>query len=219
MARSTGQNTSVWLDRLERAVIEAKKLKRGAVMSSTPMAELIGVSWPVLRGWCRDIPEFAASGAFLSGAQGSNYEFKARDTIKFLLRHFKAIMAGEEKRGRDIARRTGVKLPDGEQHLSLDDTRKQVDLTMTVTAAADKQGRTCDAKQVESLLRRCFQGWSVSVMSIETEMDPNGNLSPAAREELNRLLRLKCAQGRDGVEKELREFRAHTQQEATGRAG
>ena len=45
------------------------------------MAELLKVTWPVLRDWCSDIPELVESGAVMPGGNGIEWTFKPVKTI------------------------------------------------------------------------------------------------------------------------------------------
>ena len=78
------------LRELNRALEQARKLPKKDTLTSLPMAAMIGVSWPILRGWCRDFEGFAASKAFEAGDNGIKYRFKPVPTIEWLIKHFEA---------------------------------------------------------------------------------------------------------------------------------
>ena len=92
MARSK-TSVSARLNRLIKAKERIFALPRGELLKAKPMAKALGISWPILLGWCDDIDGFEQSGAFERGAQGMDYQFCPVRTVWFLIEHFEAMRA------------------------------------------------------------------------------------------------------------------------------
>lgn len=176
---------------LASAKIKVDKLKRGTLLEAGPMAAILEVGWPTLRGWCVDFPGFAESGAFTSGGQGVNYEFNPRATVRWLTRYFE----NEQKRGREKATRlrrivAGDALANVDQDLSLHDLDKMIGLVTKVQDQRERQGQLIDAKEAETAFRTYSMELQQAVLRAAQEQDPNGiRWSPAVREDFENALR------------------------------
>jgi len=177
------------LTKLESAKARAAKLKRGTLLSSRPMAELLGVSWPVLRTWCDEIEPLERSGAVIRGGNGIEWQFEPRETVKHLIAHFKTRMAGQAKKSRAITKAIGVTLSADEEAPSLSETKSLVELTMTVTAAKEKQGGYAPAADVRDFIIGYNQAILDGILGVRTKVDPSGALSPAMRKAVDDELR------------------------------
>lgn len=215
MARAAS-NIEVHLRRLATAKPRIAKLKRGELLSSMPMAEMLGVRWPALRDWCGDIEGFEASGAFQRGGNGVEWQFDPRKVHAFLTKHFELQLKREGRQSRQRTKSVGLTMPLDEAAPSLAETKDLVNLTLTVVSMQERQGVTTRVDRTCDVVSRCFEGWSRRVMGIKTELDPNGALTPALRKALEESLRRVCAIGREGVQEELRLLRANSGKERTG---
>lgn len=211
MARAK-TSVSARLNRLRKAKDRISDLDRGAVMTSRPMAKFLGVTWPTLRGWCDEIDGFEQSGAFERGAQGIDYQFCPVRTTWFLIDHFEAEKAAFSGKAQDEASRSGIRLDERDEAESWEEVRGRTNLSITVVQAQDRQKRTCETERVKGLFQSACDGWQNAIMGSRTRMDPNGNLTPAQREELDEELRLACAIGRAGAEQAMKEFDAGFEQ-------
>jgi hypothetical protein len=210
--------TSARIEKLEASLARAKKLKRSEKFDAKPMSEMLGVSWVTLRDWCDMIAELETSGAVRRGGNGIRWEFSPRHTIEILIRHHKAILRGQAARMRTIAKATGADVGEDEAGLSIPETKNLVDMTLTVIAAQDRQGATCQMSAVETVSNRLCDAWVQSVMSGTTTIDPNGNLPSHIRQAVDEHLRRVCIKAREQVIAEMRNLRADLGTKGTGRA-
>lgn len=171
------------LRRLEAALPKAKKLKRGSTLTAKPMAELIGVTWPVLRGWCDDVPGFEESGVFVRGGNGIEWDFKPVASIRFLMKHFEAEKQARVEAARRIRRAVGggalEAVPD---EYSLDDMAKMVRLSHQVQDHKIRQGELVAAEGVRNPLQRVFSRMQAAGLRAAQEADPNGRWSAETRQ-------------------------------------
>lgn len=204
------------LKRLETALAEAKKLKRGTVLTGQStkemsMARLIGVSWPVLRDWCREIPGFAESGAFEGGGNGIEYRFKPVPTIKFLIRHFEAERDARAAKAREHLRLVaGDRFTDVSDDLDLDDLRKLIQLQSAVREERERAGELIEAAKAREALNAMTAAMQRAGVKAASQQDPTGRWPPEIRESfedaVNNVL---VAMQREG-EKALRALRGGT---------
>jgi hypothetical protein len=170
------------LRQLEAAMERAKKLKRGERLSAMPMAELIGVGWPTLRGWCNDIPGFAESGAFEGGGNGIEYSFAAAKTLRFLTGHFTRVREQGVARARRLRQIAGgeslAAVPDD---YDLDELRKLHALSITVQETKVRAGELTSRSQVTSRLREVFGAMQAAGVKAIQQADPTGQMAPETR--------------------------------------
>lgn len=179
------------LRQLEAAKARAEALSRGAKISFEPMREILGLrSAKALRDWCNEIDGFEDSGCFVRGGNGIEWEFDPRKTVAFLVKHFTKQIEAQAKKSRKLAEAVGVKLP-AQETPSLQETKQLVELTLTVTAAQEKQHRYMVADEVADFIAGYNEELVNGILGVKTKVDPNGNLPPAIRkavdEELRRL--------------------------------
>ena len=211
MARSK-TSVSARLNRLIKAKERIFALPRGELLKAKPMAKALGISWPILLGWCDDIDGFEQSGAFERGAQGMDYQFCPVRTVWFLIEHFEAMRAEFSGKTQEEATKAGITLEEGDGAESWEEVRGRTNLSITVTQAQERQKRTCETDLVKGLFWASFDGWQTAIMGIRTRMDPNGQMTAAQREELDEQLRFACSIGRDGAEQAMKEFDAGLEQ-------
>lgn len=184
------KSLSARLRQLEAAKARANALPRGATVSFEPMREILGLATRTsLREWCDSIDGFEASGAFVRGGNGVEWEFDPRKTVAFLVKHFKGQIDAQAKRSRKIAKAVGVDLPSAEAAPSLQETKQLVELTLTVTAAQEKLGRYAVADEVAEFIAGYNEELVSGILGVKTKVDPNGNLPPVVRKAIDEELR------------------------------
>jgi hypothetical protein len=188
MARP-GISDNVRLGKLRAARPKAAGLKRGAVLASKPMADLLGVQWPTLRDWCDALPALEAKGAVKRGGNGTEYEFKPLRTIDLLIKHFEASVARQTKKNRDIRRAVGVTLDHSEESASFAEVKDMVGMTLSVVAAAEKMGIYTLAEESARFIEGYNQTVVNGIMGVRTQVDPNGILPPHIRTAMDDALR------------------------------
>lgn len=204
-AQSNG--LSARIRQLEAAEKRAAALPAKTRLSFKPMQELLAVSRPVLTGWCSDIDGFEASGAFVRGGNGIEWEFNPRKTVAYLLKHHRGVIARQTAKSQKIAKAVGVTLPDGEESSSLAETRQMIDLTLKVTEAQERQGRYIPVDEVSTFLAGYNEEIVSGLMGTKTKVDPNGNLPPAVRKAVDEELRRVAALVHDRATKFIGKLR------------
>lgn len=203
------------LARLQEAKVRAEELKRNAKLSSKPMADLLRVRWPSLRDWCDEVPALEAKGAVIRGGNGVEWEFIARKTIDILIAHFQALIEGQAKKSQQISRAIGVNLPETEIP-TLAETKDLVNLTLTVVAASEKQGRYTLTDEMTDFVQGYNQSVVDGIMGVRTQVDPNGNLPPHVRSAVDKYLRSVATQVHAKAAAFIEEYRADPRQAGTG---
>lgn len=176
-------NPAARLRLIEAAKVRAKPLRRGELLASKPMAELLRVNWQTLRRWCDEIPRLAESDAFVRGGNGIEWEFKPKATIALLSAHFKAVQTEgrkQVKRIREIA--AGDELAGTDQDLDLDQLTKMVRLNREIQELRVREGRLVDADEQRSAVRAMFGRMQDAVLRSAQEQDPTGQWPPEIRE-------------------------------------
>lgn len=176
------------LQKLEAAQARAASVKRGTRLSAKPMAELLGVTWTSLKDWCDEIAKLEASGAVQRGGNGVEWAFEPKRTVKILIDHFKGVQDKQAKKSREIAASVGVTLPSGEAP-SMQETKDLVNLTLSVTKAAEDQGKYVLADEMVRFITGYNQEVVDAILGIRTLVDPNGNLPAHVRAAMDDHLR------------------------------
>lgn len=176
------------LQKLEAAQARADKVKRGTRLSAKPMAELLGVTWTSLKDWCDEIAKLEASGAVQRGGNGVEWAFEPKRTVKILIDHFKGVQEKQARKSREVAASVGLTLPDGEAP-SMAEAKDMVNLTLSVTKAAEEQGRYVLAENMVRFLTGYNQRVVDQILGIRTQVDPNGNLPAHIRASIDQFLR------------------------------
>lgn len=176
------------LQKLEAAEARAKQVPRGKRLSAKPMAEMLGVTWNSLKDWCDEISKLETSGAVQRGGNGVEWAFEPKRTVKILIDHFKGVQARQAAKSREVAASVGVTLPAGEAP-SLAETKDMVNLTLSVTKAAEEQGRYVLAENLVRFLTGYNQRVVDQILGIRTQVDPNGNLPAHIRASIDQFLR------------------------------
>lgn len=181
-------NPSARLARLDAARAKIAALKRGETLSAIPMAKVLGVGWPALREWCDTLPGFAESGAFVAGGNGVEYAFRPKKTLDFLTKHFRGVLDRQAADSRRISKAVGVTLPAAETP-SLAETKDLVNLTLTVVAAAERQGQYVRADEAAAFIEGYNETVVSGILGVRTRVDPNGKLPIAVRRQVDEYLR------------------------------
>lgn len=165
------------LKRLEAAEKRAKKLKRGAVLTAAPMAELLGVSWPILRGWCDDIPEMEK--VFTRGGNGIEWEFKALQTVRALIKHFSAEQKKRSEKARKLRQAIGGDaLDDLPEDMTIDEIVKAVRAAREVREEQQNQRALIKVSHVVSIIEKTFNRMLQAGIQAGREQDPTGQWPP-----------------------------------------
>lgn len=182
MARSA-TSPAARLRRLEGALAKTKKFKRGEVLTSDPMRELLGVSWPVLREWCNDIAGFEESGAFVRGGNGIEWEFKPAATVRFLIKHFTAEQKARQAKAREVRKLVGGDRLDGlPDDFDLDEINKMIRTSALLREEREKAGELVDAGKAREALRTLMTEMQQAGVKAASQQDPTGQWSPEIRE-------------------------------------
>lgn len=203
------------LQKLEIAQARADKVKRGERLSAKPMAEMLGVTWNSLKEWCNEIGKLEASGAVVRGGNGVEWSFEPKRTIKILIDHFKGVQARQAAKSREVAASVGVTLPQGEAP-SLAETKDMVNLTLSVTKAAEEQGRYVLADEMVRFVTGYNQEVVDAILGVRTSVDPNGNLPAHVRSAIDDHLRKVATAVHGRAARFIGEFGAGLQQGGTG---
>ena len=217
MAKPT-TNLTARIKRLEAAKARADALSTKTILSFKPMAELLGVSRQVLTGWADEVKGFEESGAFKRGGNGIEWEFRPRRTVDFLLKHFRKAADGQARKSRELTKSIGVSLAEDDGDVSLAEVKDRVNLTLTVTAAGEKQGHYTLAEDVRSFVTGYNPSVVDGIMGVKTKVDPNGNLPPLLRKQIDDYLRSVATAAHAKAAQFVKDFRAGTEQAGVGRA-
>jgi hypothetical protein len=176
-------NVSARIRSLEKALEKAALLPFGTVLSFTPMKELVGVSTPVLRGWCNDLAGFAQSGCFERGDRGLEWAFQPVATVLFLLRHFEAEReraAQQSRRVREIV--GGDDLAGAPDEMSLDEIAKMIRLNTELQQSKLRDGALIDAAKAAGSFTAFCSAVQQAVLRSAQEQDPAGEWPVEMRE-------------------------------------
>jgi cell fate (sporulation/competence/biofilm development) regulator YlbF (YheA/YmcA/DUF963 family) len=161
----------------------AKQIPCGEVLTSVPMAKLLGVNWTTLRDWCRDFEGFAESGVFQAGDKGVNYTFEPRATVLWLIRHFEAKRLVAANRSQRIAEMTGTtEMVDTAGEMSLAEMDKALSITTRLRVERTEQQRLTDAQKALAGFREYHSTIQQAAMRSAQEQDPEGRWPPEIRE-------------------------------------
>ncbi len=205
------------LQKLEAAQARADQVKRGTRLSAKPMAELLGVTWNSLKDWCNEIAKLETSGAVQRGGNGVEWSFEPKRTVKILIDHFKGVQAKQAAKSREVAASVGLTLPEGEAP-SMAEAKDMVNLTLSVTKAAEEQGRYVLAENLVRFLTGYNQRVVDQILGIRTQVDPNGNLPAHIRASIDQFLRQVATSVHGEAARFIGEFEQHAglQQGGTG---
>lgn len=206
MAR--GPDGTARLAKLEAAYAKAVKLPKGTVLDAVPMTELMGFSWPTIRGFAEKIPSLAAQGHVKLGGRGLKWEFKPAAFIAALIAHFNREAEAAARRNRELQRKVGIDLPETEYGSSLDEVRQLINLTLAIQSRKSEQGHYTPSAEVADFLDGYNRALVEEIMGVGTEIDPTGKLSPELREQVNEALRGVATRANERATKFIEECRA-----------
>lgn len=170
-----GNSLAARLRKLEAALTKAQGLKRGTKLSFEPMMQLLGVSRPVLRGWCNELPGFAESRAFVGGGNGIEYEFKPVATIRFLIRHFEGEQAKRVEKAKQLRKAIGAdvleNLPDD---MTVEEIVKAVQAARAVREEQENQRGLVKVSVAADAFDRTFNRMLQAGIQAGREQDPTG---------------------------------------------
>lgn len=170
------------LEALQRVKPRLRRFKRDETLTAKPMSELLGVTWPVLRGWCDEFNALEANGAYVRGGNGIEWVFRPRETVSGLIAEFKAeIEAGRAKASRLKRQVAGDQADRFHEDASLDDMRKQLDVTTRVRIEREAQRELVHVTPLRETLNRTFSDMRDAGLRTLQRMDPNGRWSGEER--------------------------------------
>ncbi len=215
MARSKA-SLSARLRKLRTAKQRIFSSPRGEVVTSMPMAKMLGVSWPTLRDWCNEIEGFAESGAFEAGANGIEYQFCPVRTVWFLIEHMERESAEQAEKNRGLQESAGMTLPDSEDDVTFEEARGLVNMTVTMVSAKREAGEYTPTREWSAFLEGYNQRVVNGILGVSTRVDPNGALPPAIRRQMDSELRDLAATVHQSASKFIEERSEAIQQAGTG---
>lgn len=184
-------------------------------LSMQPMAEMLGVSLPTLRGWCDKIAEADIGGAFSRGGLGKEYSFKPLATIDAFLAHFEGKIVAQKARNR--RRAEAAQLDVAEEDVGdIAEIERLVRLTVMVTDLRIKQEQYQPSEKVVNLARPLFQRIVGRIMGVGTKIDPTGRFPAPVRAEIDEAMREIAADVHADALEFIGEFSAGSQQKGVG---
>jgi hypothetical protein len=171
-----GEAVTVRLRKLEAAMDRAVAIDE-SVISARPMQQLLGVSWPILRDWCNELPGFDTAGAFVRGAQGNKWEFRPVQTVWFLLRYFQALEKAGAVKARDVREEFGI-AADGAPDMSIDEMRKTLQLQNAVQDEKVRQGLLVSRERAENSIEQMVSRMQQAALNAAREQDPTNQWEP-----------------------------------------
>lgn len=176
------------LVRLEAARAKVAALPRGALLTSEPMAKVLGMRWPALRTMCNELDGFEESGAFERGSNGLKYTFCPVRTLWFLIDHFRAESEAEVEKAERVSAMVMGPEADPAPGLDLDDMRKILDLQDRLMSTRDRAGELTNANVVATGLNKVFSRMQEVALNSPQELDPAGQWSPTVRAQVDRAI-------------------------------
>lgn len=209
MAKSI--DISARIEGLERALKRAEALDKETVMDATPMAQLTGVTWAALRTWLDTFPEFDGTDCFVRGGQGIAWAIKPKATIEKLIEHFNAERGRRATRTRDVGIQVGLETGD-EAPQDLGELAKQVNLTLTLSEAKEKQRGYISAQQFSEFLAGYNTAAVEGVLGVKAQVDSTGSLPPEIIAQIDEHLRNVAVAMANRARQFIREFDARLDQ-------
>lgn len=180
MARPS-EAPSARLRKLEAAMDRAVAIDE-PVISAKPMQQLLGVSWPVLRDWCNELPGFDAAGAFVRGAQGNKWEFRPAATVWFLVRHFRAEHEAALAKAQGLREAIGMGGDAAAPDVSIEDLGKLIRLHQQVREEKVQQGMLVDRARAETAIEQMISRMQQAALNAAREQDPTNQWEPEIAE-------------------------------------
>lgn len=176
------QSLDARLRSLDKALAKAKKLN-GRKISFEPMLEVLGVSRPVLRDWCNEIPGFADSGAFVKGDKGIAWEFKPVATVRFLIKHFQAERNKRQNAAAKVRRAIGgSELEGAPADMDLAEIKRALEVRSELVRQRREEGRLVDREVAERAFNEAFSAMQQAGVQAGREQDPTGRWPVEYRE-------------------------------------
>jgi len=183
-------STTSRIEALEAASRRIDTMDDDLTLSSTPMAEALGVTWNTLRGWCDTVEAFEGSGAFVRGGNGIAWEFHPRKTVDALLAHYRGEISKRQDRNRSFVASMGITMDEREAEvIDIAELSKQVSLTLAIQESKMKQGGYVPVHRVVEFLRAYNQAAVQGILGVGTKSDPTGALPATVRATMNDELR------------------------------
>lgn len=197
------------IEGLEAAKRRIEQIEDRQSLSSKPMAELLNVSWPTLRGWCDSVGAFTDSKAFIRGGNGIEWEFDPVKTVDALLSHFRGELDKRQDHNRRVVESAGIEMdPSEASNIDIVDLKRQVDLTIAIQEQKMRVGGYVPAPEVTNFLRGYNQAAIGAVLGTGTSIDPTGALPSNIRSAMDELLREVAATMNQRCTEYIRSFSA-----------
>ncbi len=178
------------IERLRQAADRARALKRGTTLTAKPMAELLGVSWDVLRGWVNTIDGLEEAAQVQRGSHGIPWIFKPLKTCNALTKHFKQVQREESDRAKkQIKVAAGATIEPPREAMSLRDMRDLLVLNREVTDEQERQGKLANAEAIKAILQHVFGEMQAAGINTAQRLDPNGAWSAETRAIVDEVVR------------------------------
>jgi hypothetical protein len=215
MAR-TG-STVARIERLEAALIRAKKLPEGTVFKSLEMSSLVGASWNSLRSWCDAAPHLEDENCYIRGDNGSKYQFNPVATIEGLLKVFRTEVERSKRKNKDFRKSIGIELEEEDLSLDAKELADRIDVTLRLERAKLDQQLRSDTRIwtdfIEGYNRKVVGG----IMGGSTRVDAANRLPPAVKVGIREYLLEVAANTHAEAEEFVEAWRANLLQARAGR--
>lgn len=209
MAKSI--DISARIEGLERALKRADDLDKDAVLDAAPMAQLTGVTWSALRTWLDTFPEFDGTDCFVRGGQGIAWAIKPKATIEKLIEHFNAERGRRATRTREVGKQVGLETSD-EAPQDINELAKQVNLTLTLTEAKEKQRGYIPTQQFVDFIAGYNTATVEGILGVKAQVDSTGALSPEIIARIDEHLRNVAVAASNRAKQFIRDFDARLDQ-------
>lgn len=157
-------------------------------LSFKPMCDLLQVTRPTLRDWLQE-PEVEASGAFVPGSLGAEYQFNVMATLWVLIRHC------ERRRDERIIENlrireavAGDKLDGAPVDMTVKDATDAFRLGLQIITAEKDAGRLVDAEVAQATFNALVTGLGEGLLSAPQRLDPTNEWPPEFREKFDNAL-------------------------------
>lgn len=201
---------------LERALERAKGLPEDTILDSQPMAKLVGVGWPSLRDWFDNFPIFDSTDCFVRGDRGIAWAIKPLPTVEKLLEHFRSEREARASRNREVAKQIGLE-DHGEAPADLNELAKQVNLTLTLTEAKEKQKGYIPTAQFVDFISGYNAATVEGILGVKAQVDPTGALPPEIIALIDEHLRNVAVAARNRASAYIKDFDARLNQSGDSR--
>lgn len=173
---------------LKRVEAALKAAKPKDVLSALPMADLLGMSWRnLLDTYIKPDPAFPL---LQRGSQGRDYQFQVVKVLRHLRRKLLDRIKADNAKAANIAKLTNLELPTPEQGgpQSYDEVRQAIGAHREIERLKGEQGLYVPAAQVQTVIETIFGAVAKTLNDAGPTLDPIGQMDPAHRASLDKIL-------------------------------